>query len=133
MAPHDGSRLMVGVYWVVGEILHIVKLNVEMATEIKLLARVARGGVLMVGDRPLPTPALPELVAGIAAHPGKVDFLLLCLQPEGPDARPGPGWQLDHAVEALALSAPRELSTGRRGTLMTMPRPGGGLMMLEIG
>ena len=39
----------------------------------KPLAEVARGGLVMVDNVPLPAKTLPEVVAYVKAHPGKVD------------------------------------------------------------
>ena len=58
----------------VSEIPHIRKLPVVMADEIKPLAEVARGGLVMVGHNALPAKNLPELIAHVKAHPGKLNF-----------------------------------------------------------
>ena len=74
LAPHDGQTLLVGVDSLVSEIPHILKLSVNMATEIKPLAEVARGGLVLVGNATLPAKTLPELIAYVKAHPGSINF-----------------------------------------------------------
>jgi tripartite-type tricarboxylate transporter receptor subunit TctC len=74
LAPRDGHTLLVGVNSLVSEIPHILKLPVVMANEIKPLAEVARGGLVMVGNNALPAKTLPELIAHVKANPGKVNF-----------------------------------------------------------
>jgi tripartite-type tricarboxylate transporter receptor subunit TctC len=74
MAPRDGHTLLVGVNSLVSEIPHVVKQAAHMSAEIKPLAEVARGGLVMVGNLSLPAQTLPEVVAYVKAHPGKVDY-----------------------------------------------------------
>jgi tripartite-type tricarboxylate transporter receptor subunit TctC len=74
LSPRDGHTLLVGVNSLVSEIPHILKLPVVMANEIKPLAEVARGGLVMVGNNALPARTLPELVAHVKANPGKINF-----------------------------------------------------------
>ena len=45
-----------------------------MANEIKPLAELARGGLVLVGNPRLPAKNLAELVAYVKANPGKVNF-----------------------------------------------------------
>ena len=58
----------------VSEIPHIVKLKIDMASEIKPLAELARGGLVLVGNPSVPARTLPELVAHVKANPGKVNY-----------------------------------------------------------
>lgn len=74
MAPRDGHTLLVGVNSLVSEIPHIVRQAAHMAAEIKPLAEVARGGLVMVANVSLPATTLPELIAHVKAHPGQVNF-----------------------------------------------------------
>lgn len=74
LAARDGHTLLVGVNSLVSEIPHILKLPVVMANEIKPLAEVARGGLVMVGHNALPAKNLSELIAHVKANPGKVNF-----------------------------------------------------------
>jgi tripartite-type tricarboxylate transporter receptor subunit TctC len=74
LAARDGHTLLVGVNSLVSEIPHILKLPIVMANEIKPLAEVARGGLVMVGHNALPAKTLPELIAHVKAHPGKINF-----------------------------------------------------------
>ena len=62
-APHDGYTVLVGVNSLVSEIPHIVKLRIDMAKEIKPVAELARGGLVLVGTPSLPAKTLSELVA----------------------------------------------------------------------
>ncbi|MDL9997500.1 tripartite tricarboxylate transporter substrate binding protein [Variovorax sp. J22P240] len=73
-APHDGHTLLVGVNSLVSEIPHIVNLKVDMATEIKPVAELARGGLVMVGTPSLPARNFGELMAWVKAQPGKVNY-----------------------------------------------------------
>ncbi len=45
-----------------------------MATEIKPLVEVARGGLVLVGNPSLPAKTLAELIGYVKANPGKVNF-----------------------------------------------------------
>ncbi|WP_280153879.1 tripartite tricarboxylate transporter substrate binding protein [Piscinibacter sp. XHJ-5] len=74
MAPRDGHTLLVGVNSLVSEIPHIVKQASNMAAEIRPLAELSRGGLVMVGNPSLPAKTLPELIAYVKANPGKVSF-----------------------------------------------------------
>jgi tripartite-type tricarboxylate transporter receptor subunit TctC len=74
LAPHDGYTLLVGVNSLASENPHIVKLKTGMATEIKPLAEVARGGLVLVGNPSLPVKSLPALITYVKANPGKVNF-----------------------------------------------------------
>ena len=74
LASRDGHTLLVGVNSLVSEIPHILKLPVVMANEIKPLAEVARGGLVMVGNNALPAKTLHELIGHVKANPGKVNF-----------------------------------------------------------
>ncbi len=73
LAPRDGHTLLVGVNSLVSEIPHILKLPVVMANEIKPVAEVARGGLVLVGSTTLAARNLPELLAHVKADPGKVN------------------------------------------------------------
>jgi tripartite-type tricarboxylate transporter receptor subunit TctC len=73
-APRDGHTLLVGVNSLVSEIPHAVKLPIDMAREIKPLAEISRGGLVMVGNVGLAPKTLPEVVSYVKANPGKVNF-----------------------------------------------------------
>jgi len=73
-APRDGHTLMVAVNSLVSEIPHILKGRLDMAREIHPLAELARGGLVLVGHPSLPAQTLPELIAHVKAHPGKVNY-----------------------------------------------------------
>jgi len=72
-SPHDGHTLLVAVNSLVSDVPHIVKMRVDMAREIKPLAELARGGLVLVGNPSLPANNLAELVAHVKAHPGQVN------------------------------------------------------------
>lgn len=73
-AQRDGHTLMVGVNSLVSEIPHIVKLRWDMSREIKPLAELARGGLVLVGHPSVPAKNLAELIAYAKAQPGKVNY-----------------------------------------------------------
>ncbi len=73
-APRDGYTVLVGVNSLVSEIPHIVKLRIDMATEIKPLAELARSGLVMIGTPSLPAKTFSEVVAYVKAKPGQVNY-----------------------------------------------------------
>lgn len=73
-SPHDGYTVMVGVSSIVSEIPHIIKLRNDMAKEIKPLAELGRGGLVMVGGPSVPSRSFSELVTWVKANPGKVSY-----------------------------------------------------------
>ncbi|MBL8287835.1 MAG: tripartite tricarboxylate transporter substrate binding protein [Rubrivivax sp.] len=72
-SPHDGHTLLVGVNSLVSEIPHIVKLRIDMRKELKPVAELARGGLVLVANPSFPAANLAELIAYVKAHPGKVN------------------------------------------------------------
>jgi tripartite-type tricarboxylate transporter receptor subunit TctC len=73
-APHDGYTFMVGVSSLVSEVPHIVKLRWDMATSIKPLAELGRGGLVLVANPSVPAKDLKELIAYAKANPGKLNY-----------------------------------------------------------
>lgn len=73
-AQRDGHTMMVGVNSLVSEIPHIVKLRWDMSKEIKPVAELARGGLVLVGHPSVPAKNLAELVAYAKANPGKLNY-----------------------------------------------------------
>jgi tripartite-type tricarboxylate transporter receptor subunit TctC len=73
-AQRDGHTMMVGVNSLVSEIPHIVKLRWDMAKEIKPVAELARGGLVLVGHPSVPAKNLAELIAYVKANPGKINY-----------------------------------------------------------
>jgi tripartite-type tricarboxylate transporter receptor subunit TctC len=73
-AQRDGHTLMVGVNSLVSEIPHIVKLRWDMAREIKPVAELARGGLVLVGHPSVPAKNFAELIAYVKVNPGKVNY-----------------------------------------------------------
>jgi tripartite-type tricarboxylate transporter receptor subunit TctC len=73
-APHDGYTVLVAVNSLVSEIPHIVKLRVDMAAEIKPVAELGRGGLVLVGAPSVPAKNFGELVTWVKGHPGTVNY-----------------------------------------------------------
>lgn len=73
-APRDGHTFLVGVNSLVSEIPHIVKLRWDMAKEIRPLAELGRGGLVLVGHPSVPAKNLKELVALAKSQPGKLNY-----------------------------------------------------------
>ena len=73
-SPHDGSTVLVGVSSLVSEVPHILKLRFDMFKEVKPLAELARGGLVMVGHPSVPAKNLAEVIANVKANPGKVSY-----------------------------------------------------------
>ncbi|MDM0015787.1 tripartite tricarboxylate transporter substrate binding protein [Variovorax sp. J22P168] len=73
-APHDGNTMVLALDALVTEIPHIVKLRIDMTKEVRPLAEVARGGLVLVGNPAVPARTLPELVSYVKANPGKVSY-----------------------------------------------------------
>jgi tripartite-type tricarboxylate transporter receptor subunit TctC len=71
-SPHDGHTLLVGVSSLVSEVPHMVKLKVDMRQSLRPVVEIARGGLVLVGHPSFPAKTLPELIAHVKAHPGKV-------------------------------------------------------------
>jgi len=73
-APHDGYTFLVGVSSLVSEVPHIVKLRWDMATAIKPLAELGRGGLVLVAHPSVPAKDLKGLIAYAKANPGKLNY-----------------------------------------------------------
>ena len=73
-APRDGHTLLVGVNSLVSEIPHIVKLRWDMARELRPLAELARGGLVLIANPAFPASNLKEMIANVKANPGKVSY-----------------------------------------------------------
>lgn len=71
-SPHDGHTLLVGVNSLVSEIPHLVKLRIDMRKELKPVAELARGGLVLVAHPSFPAGNLAELVAYVKSRPGQV-------------------------------------------------------------
>ena len=72
-SPHDGHTLLVGVNSLVSEIPHIVKLKLDMGKELRPLAELARGGLVLVAHPAFPAKNLTELIAHAKANAGKLN------------------------------------------------------------
>jgi tripartite-type tricarboxylate transporter receptor subunit TctC len=73
-APRDGHTVLVAVNSLVSEVPHIVRLKFDMATAIKPLAELARGGLVLVATPSLPASTLPALISYAKANPGKLSY-----------------------------------------------------------
>jgi tripartite-type tricarboxylate transporter receptor subunit TctC len=73
-APRDGHTVLVAVNSLVSEVPHIVKLKRDIAREIRPLAEVARGGLVLVAAPSLPVDSVAALVAHAKAHPGRLSY-----------------------------------------------------------
>lgn len=73
-APHDGNTVLVSLDGMVSEIPHIVKLKFDMAKDVKAVAELARGGLVLVGHPSVPAKNLAEVIAYVKANPGKVNY-----------------------------------------------------------
>lgn len=73
-APRDGHTLLVGVNSLVSEIPHVVRLRWDMARELRPVAELARGGLVLVGHPSLPARDLKELVTYAKANPGRLNY-----------------------------------------------------------
>jgi tripartite-type tricarboxylate transporter receptor subunit TctC len=68
-SPHDGYTLLVGVSSLVSEVPHIVKLKFDMAKELRPLAELGRGGLVLVANPSVPAANVKELVAYAKKNP----------------------------------------------------------------
>jgi tripartite-type tricarboxylate transporter receptor subunit TctC len=73
-APRDGHTLLVGVSSLVSEIPHIVKLRWDMGKELRPLAELARGGLVLVAHPGVQANSLKDLVALARQQPGKLSY-----------------------------------------------------------
>ncbi|MDM0109493.1 tripartite tricarboxylate transporter substrate binding protein [Variovorax sp. J22R24] len=73
-SPHDGNTMIVSLDAMVSEIPHIVKLRFDMGKEVKPLAELARGGLVMVGNPSVPAKNVADVIAYVKANPGKVSY-----------------------------------------------------------
>lgn len=73
-APRDGYTLLVAVSSLVSEIPHVVKLRIDMGKELRPLAELARGGLVLVGHPGVPAGNLKELLAYARTRPGRVSY-----------------------------------------------------------
>ena len=73
-SPHDGYTVMIGNSAIVSEIPHTVKYSFDPAKDIRPLAQLVRGGLVLVGNPAVPADTLPELLAWIKSQPGGVSY-----------------------------------------------------------
>lgn len=73
-APRDGVTLLLAVNSLVSEVPHLIKGKADMATEVRPLVQLARGGLVLVGNAELPVRTLPELVDYVKRKPGQVHY-----------------------------------------------------------
>lgn len=73
-APHDGYTYIVSANLLVTEVPHSIKTTYDPFKDIKPLAEVAHGSLVLVGSPALPARNLKELVAYLKTQPGKMSF-----------------------------------------------------------
>ncbi len=73
-APQDGNTLMVTASNVLTEIPHVMKTAFDPLKDVRPVATVARGSMVLVGNPNLPAQDLKGLVAYLKANPGKLSF-----------------------------------------------------------
>jgi tripartite-type tricarboxylate transporter receptor subunit TctC len=73
-APRDGYTVLVGVNSLVSEVPHIVKSRVDVKRELKPVAELARGGLVLVAAPTFPASSVSELIAYTKAHPATVNY-----------------------------------------------------------
>lgn len=69
-SPHDGYTLLVGVSSIVTEVPHIIRLKFDPAKELRPLAELGRGGLVLVAHPSVPARNVKELVAYAKGKPG---------------------------------------------------------------
>ncbi len=73
-SPRDGYTFLVGVNSLVSEVPHILKLRWDTMRELRPVAELARGGLVLVGNPALPARNLQELIAYAKAHAGQLNY-----------------------------------------------------------
>ena len=73
-APRDGYTYLVAVNGLFSETPHTVKPRYDPLNDVKPLAELGNGGLVMVGNAALPPKNLVETVAYVKANPGKINF-----------------------------------------------------------
>lgn len=73
-APADGQTLILTASNVLTEIPHVMKTNFDPLKDVKPVAVVARGTLVLVGSPNLPPKDVKSLVAYVKEHPGKISF-----------------------------------------------------------
>jgi tripartite-type tricarboxylate transporter receptor subunit TctC len=73
-APRDGHTLLLSVNGLFTEIPHTLKPKYDPLKDVRPLAELGGGGLVLVGNPSVPARTLPELVAWVKANPGKVSF-----------------------------------------------------------
>ncbi len=73
-SPHDGHTLMVGVNALASEIPHSIKFPFDPFKDVKPIAQLAQGGLVLVGHPSIPANTLPELIQWVKSRPGGVSY-----------------------------------------------------------
>jgi tripartite-type tricarboxylate transporter receptor subunit TctC len=73
-APHDGYSLLVIQDGIASEAPFLAKQRFDPFKDIKPVAELARGGLVLVGNPALPARNLGELIAYVKAHPGSINY-----------------------------------------------------------
>lgn len=73
-APADGQTIMMTASNVLTEIPHIMKTSFDPLKDVKPVAAIARGSLVLVGAPNVPAKDLKGLIAYVKANPGKISF-----------------------------------------------------------
>ncbi|MCY0855188.1 Bug family tripartite tricarboxylate transporter substrate binding protein [Cupriavidus sp. D39] len=73
-APHDGYTLLVIQDGIASEAPFLAKQRFDPFKDIKPVAELARGGLVLVGNPALPAKTLGELISYVKAHPASVNY-----------------------------------------------------------
>lgn len=73
-APPDGQTLLVGAQNVLTEVPLVLKVGFDPLRDVKPVAEIGRGGLVLVANRNLPAGDLKELVAYARANRGKLSY-----------------------------------------------------------
>jgi tripartite-type tricarboxylate transporter receptor subunit TctC len=73
-APPDGQTLLVGAQNVLTEVPLVLKVDFDPLQDLKPVAEIGRGGLVLVASPSLPAGSLPELVAYAKANRGKLSY-----------------------------------------------------------
>lgn len=73
-SPKDGHTYMLSVNGLVTELPHSLKPKYDPFKDIKPLAELTGGGLVLVGNAALPPKDMKELVTWVKSNPGKVNF-----------------------------------------------------------
>jgi tripartite-type tricarboxylate transporter receptor subunit TctC len=73
-AAPDGQTLLVGAQNVLTEVPLVLKVNFDPLKDLKPVAEIGRGGLVLVANAKLPAGTVPELIAYAQANRGKLSY-----------------------------------------------------------